>query len=192
MTRREGHALYIVKENNTRVGIACPAWIRRQVLQDELETRPARAQQQAARQQRETDAAGLALGALFPAMPAGDARGLLRTAWKVGSGRVGRAGALDMGDKVRLAAQAFARHRFTDYDDRLARGQARGAVREATRPAVLGRLRVWKGLPETNAAPGEEKQVGHAGKKNKRASNVVAAGKRRPVRNAKRPKKKPS
>jgi hypothetical protein len=143
MASKAGLALYVVKSNNTRIGIACPAWIQNQVLRDERATRASREQLAAARHSRETEAAGRALARHFPAMPAADAAVLLRTAWKVGSGRVGRTGALDMVDKVRLAAQAYARHQCTDYDARLARGERRDAAREATRAAVRAQMRQW-------------------------------------------------
>ena len=159
MTFRAGLALYIVKaDNNKRIGIACPAWIQSQVLRDERATRPAREQQAAARHSRDTDAASRALAQQFPAMPTADAARLVRTAWKVGSGRVGRTGALNMAEKARLAAQAYARHRCTDYDARLARGERRDAARDATKAAVQAQMRQWMRASETAAAPREGKE----------------------------------
>jgi hypothetical protein len=174
MTFRAGLELYIVKEGNTRCGIACPAWIQSQVLRDERVTRPAREQQAAARHSRDTDAASRALAQHFPAMPAADAARLLRTAWKVGSGRVGRRGALNMAEKVRLAAQAYARHQCTDYDARLARGERRDAARDATKAAVQAQMRQWMQASETAAAPreGKENKVGRERKQARRAGKM--------------------
>jgi hypothetical protein len=157
-TSKAGLALYIIKDKNTRIGIACPARIHAQVLAAERATRPAREQQAAARHARERDAAGAAVARRFPAMPPADAAALLRTAWKVGSGRVGRAGALDVAERVRRAAQAHARHRCTDYDARLARGEARQEAREATRKAVRARLREWEGAAAAVAEGEKERE----------------------------------
>jgi hypothetical protein len=186
MTVRAGLALYIVKNSkHKRIGIACPTWIYSQVLQDERATRPARKQQAAARHARETDAAGRALAQHFPAMPAADAAALLRTAWKVGSGRVGRTGTLHMAEKLRLAAQAYARHRCTDYDARLARGEPRAVARDATKAVMQARMWQWMRVSETAAAPREGKQVGRAVKvKGPRAS--VTATKRKSGRDLER------
>jgi hypothetical protein len=194
MTRKEGLVLYIVKENNKRIGIACPARIWRQVLLDERATRPARERQAAERHRRERDDAGRALVEQFPAMPSASARKLLQSAWKVGSGRVGRTGTLDMADKVWLAVQAYARHRCTDYDARLARGESRGAAREATKNAVAGQMRCWKGLSETTAVPSKEgKQGGRRRKKKSRhASNARILTTRKSVQSVKGAKKRPS
>jgi hypothetical protein len=47
------------------------------------------------------------------------ADGVAEHAAVVGSGRVGRTRTLSLEERAQLAARAFIRHRFTDYEDRL-------------------------------------------------------------------------
>jgi len=45
--------------------------------------------------------------------------GAVEQAARLGGGRVGRAGSLPVDQRAELAARAFVRHRYTDYDERL-------------------------------------------------------------------------
>jgi hypothetical protein len=47
------------------------------------------------------------------------AQGAADRAVEVGSGRVGRTGTLSLQDRAALAARAYIRHRYTDYEDQL-------------------------------------------------------------------------
>lgn len=81
---------------------------------------------------------------LFPSIPDEDAGAIVRRATRVGSGKVGRASALDIGDKVTFAARAHARHKYTEYDSLLKAGWERNVARLRIQDDVNYMLDVWR------------------------------------------------
>jgi hypothetical protein len=62
----------------------------------------------------------------FAALADEIAVGAAARAAEVGSGRVGRTKTLTVDERAALAARAFIRHRYTDYDDQLFEGELEG------------------------------------------------------------------
>ncbi|MFO8058296.1 MAG: DUF2293 domain-containing protein [bacterium] len=73
--------------------------------------------------------------ALYPGAPSGEESRIAEHACRKYSGRVGRsAGAKELQEEpIRLAVEAYARHRFTDYDKLLAAGYERVEARRMIR-----------------------------------------------------------
>jgi hypothetical protein len=183
LAKKAKESMYIVSKNRTRIGIGCPLRIYETVLKNERNTRKTRKERRDTKQKREIESAELAIRARYPNIPA-DANKVL-SSWRVGSGRVGRTRKLSMGEKVRLAVQAFARHEYTNYDALLLEGSSRIEARKKTRTAVLKILDEWKGPPNTSSRKQPEKRM-----KNKKrpCSNIATAAKSRAGRNLKRSK----
>jgi hypothetical protein len=83
--------------------------------------------------------------ALFPGCPAGRETVIAERACEKYSGRVGRsAAAKDLDEEaVRMAVVAHVRHRDTDYDEMLARGEDRQDARARVRHEVQAVLERW-------------------------------------------------
>ena len=59
------------------------------------------------------------MGILYPRLPLKEMETILAHSFEKKSGRVGRTGTLPLKEKVELATVAYARHTFTDYEQRL-------------------------------------------------------------------------
>lgn len=123
-----------------------------QRLRDALAEREARAkkvspeQRKAARdrrQQRDIENFAAAVRDRFPALPAGVERDIAERACEIGSGRVGRSTVAD--DPVLAAVVAYARHRYTDYEDMLDH-MDRDDARAEIGGEVAEQIRKWQGV----------------------------------------------
>ncbi len=86
------------------------------------EKREAAAVSRARKESRNSDEALAELKRLLPGIPDGEAAQVIERAFTVGSGRVGRSGKLELGEKLELAVRAHIRHQHTNYDHLLAIG----------------------------------------------------------------------
>lgn len=111
--------------------------------------RPTPEQREAKREKAHRQVAqGLAarIEEMFPGMPGPDVRECAEHATEPGSGRVGRVADLD--DRhVLMAVVAYARHRYTDYDEMLAEGHGRDDARIAISERLDDTLRGWRRRP---------------------------------------------
>ncbi|CAN5170727.1 hypothetical protein BH20VER2_BH20VER2_16100 [soil metagenome] len=84
---------------------------------------------------------------IFPGCPAVEAARIAEHACRKYSGRVGRTAAAKEFEAtaIRLAVAAAVRHRWTDYDELLARGLDRHEARARVRAAVESQLSSWAG-----------------------------------------------
>lgn len=131
----------------------------REALAQRDARRPTPAQRAArneARRERErrarADGFAYRIEQMFPGMPEADVDECAAHATEPGSGRVGRVGAFDedeegQDEQVRRAVVAYARHRYTDYDARLAQGHDRGGARDDIRGDLSDVLRKWRETP---------------------------------------------
>lgn len=86
-----------------------------------------------------------AVRARFPGCPPGEELEVARFALRKGTSRVGRV-AISEGyfeEAVELSVVSHIRHRFTRYEQLLARGVDRDEAREAIREELSGVLRTW-------------------------------------------------
>jgi hypothetical protein len=86
-----------------------------------------------------------ALLKLYPRMPEDEAEEIVRHAFEVSSGRVGRSRQLALEERLRMATVAHVRHVHTDYDNLLDRMEREDA-REEIRDDVREKLREWGGV----------------------------------------------
>lgn len=120
------------RPHRRRLGLWAPAETieRARAAADQTASRRARGRQQGARQRARAEdryrtelaAAIIHFLAFHPAhheLAAEIADGAARQAAAVGSGRVGRTRTLSLEERAALAARAWVRHRYTDYEDRL-------------------------------------------------------------------------
>jgi hypothetical protein len=98
-----------------------------------------------AKQSRDYELAVAELKNQYPKFPSSEEKEALK-AWKVSSGKVGRATALSLDCKVRLAITALARHRFTNYHELLSQGMSRDDARKNIERSLKEKLREWKGI----------------------------------------------
>ena len=87
----------------------------------------------------------LKLREMFPGCPAKEAETIARHTSERGSGRVGRSEAgrnLDE-EALRLAAVAYIRHRYTNYDRLLMQGMDRQDARESVRDKIAETVEKW-------------------------------------------------
>jgi hypothetical protein len=99
---------------------------------------------------------------MYPGMPNREAASVAERAFEVGSGRVGRAGDLDLDAKLRLAVQAHARHAHTEYD-RLLDVMDREDARAAIRGDVAATIRDWERPPAPASLSAAHSDVGEEG-----------------------------
>ncbi len=87
------------------------------------------------------------LGDSFPACPAAERRAIADHACRKYAGRIGRSAAARQfeRDAIELAVRAHVRHRYTRYDELLARGIDRGEARASVRAAVEEAVERWGG-----------------------------------------------
>lgn len=116
---------------------------------DQTRARREAARRQAAagrerRHERFLEEARVALLKLYPKVPEDEAEQVVRHAFEVGSGRVGRSGKLALDEKLRLAAVAHVRHVHTDYE-RLLDTMEKEDARAEIQADVRDKLREWGG-----------------------------------------------
>jgi hypothetical protein len=89
------------------------------------------------------------LGDLFPGCPEAERRAIADHACRKHSGRIGRSAAASRFDPnaIEMAIRAHVRHRYTRYDQLLARGVDRGKARALVRDAVDEVIGRWRGTP---------------------------------------------
>lgn len=125
--------------NRIAIGIHVPSSIAHGVLADEKATRHKR---QTAVQQRDLtllNKARLELKKLYPKCPIQDQKEIIAHAFKKGSGRVGRATQIDLRTIIKLAVEAYVRHKYSNYDviiEKIGREAARKVVREDVRRVI--------------------------------------------------------
>ncbi|RYP50309.1 hypothetical protein DL768_004162 [Monosporascus sp. mg162] len=151
-------------EKGKAVGIRVPARVHEAVRASHDATRDERARAVRKKDERLESAFLDALLGQFPRAPATELRGLaVRATWKR-SGRVGRAGALDLERRAALAVRAHVRHRRTDYD-RLMRqsGLSRERARAETCARVEEVMRLWRGETQRKGGKRAEQKKGRPG-----------------------------
>lgn len=109
-----------------------------------------RARERAAERREDLDARYVSefaerLGVSYPGCPAPERRAIAEHACRKYSGRIGRSAAATQFDPhaLALAVRAHVRHRYTPYDELLARGTDRGDARAAVRGVVDEVLERW-------------------------------------------------
>ncbi|MGH7389037.1 MAG: DUF2293 domain-containing protein [Candidatus Rokuibacteriota bacterium] len=83
----------------------------------------------------------------LPGCPGPERRAIADHACRKYSGRIGRSAAASRFDAgaIELAVRAHVRHRYTVYDELLARGEDRGAARASVRGGVDAVVAQWRG-----------------------------------------------
>ena len=169
---------FVIKEEGrlTRYGFQ-PT--RRLVLRRQLqaaraklaETADARRRARNQKQDREYGRAEAEIKRQFPLIPEDDLWQVVRRAFTVGNGTVGRTSALDLDDKCRLAVIAHVRHQHTDYDDLMRRGEGdRGYCRDEIRGVIAEVLDLWSG---ECIGVGEENLLAHGLKKKEKSEEAA-------------------
>jgi hypothetical protein len=152
-TRDAEKPLYVVLDSKDRpLGLRCPTYIHKAVVQLEEATAPQRAQAVQKRDAAITESFEEALVRLFPAIPEADIPVIIEQALKKNSRRVGRAGTLTLRDRVKLAVRAHIRHLYTDYDQLLRQGVAKEVAREQVLEKLNSVAREWGGRAIRTAA----------------------------------------
>lgn len=149
LTHEAQRILYLVDgQGNQHLGIRCPIHIFTSVTAMEEATRS----QRAVNVQRRDDAVASefrrTITEIFPRIPSAETSKIVERAVKKHSGRVGRAGNLDIRKKVRLAVRAHIRHQHTDYDKLLRQGMARGKARTTVNSKITEKATSWGELSD--------------------------------------------
>lgn len=175
------------------------------MLADEKASREDRRDKRNSKLGKELAAADAMLRKLFPRFPkqAHQHQSVLKRAWTVGTGRVGRTTALTLEEKVRRAVQAHARHEHTEYDALLKEGKSKVVARAAIQFNLHQVLNGWIGersLKENKgvkpkATPAGDREIPKSTKLLKRSSAKLQPKPmpRSPARRtARRKKRKPT
>jgi hypothetical protein len=160
-THDAGKRLYVVLDKRDRtIGLRCPTHIYHDVMSDNNATATQRAEAVQKRDAAIHDNFEDAVVKLFPKIPKAEVPQILKQSLKKHSRRVGRAGAVALDDRVKLAVRAHIRHMHTDYDQLLEQGASREAAREKVWERLNEVARQWGGQPlkpGTAAAPARER-----------------------------------
>jgi hypothetical protein len=143
LTRASGNPLYVVIDNKSTLGLRAPRNIINQVhlkAKDTLATRIAAVQRKDA---VDVAKATVELKAQFPKMPSKDRDLIINHGFRKHSGRVGRTGSIPLPKKVTLAVIAHIRHRHTNYEALLSRGEARDATRRTIWKQIESIMHEW-------------------------------------------------
>ncbi|KAK0637421.1 hypothetical protein B0T17DRAFT_485061, partial [Bombardia bombarda] len=139
-THEADQPLYVVvSKDHKPLGLRCPTSIYDAVLADHQATASKRAD---AVQKRDAAIEGSfenTIVKLFPKIPKAAIPKIVSHAVKKHSRRVGRAGTVDLDERVHLAVRAHIRHVHTDYDQLLKAGMGKQAARG----------KIWDKLNET-------------------------------------------
>ena len=172
-----GKALYVVLDKkNKPIGLRCPAYIHKQVLDQSAATATQRAEAVQKRDAAIEEDFGEAILSLFPNIPKADVQRILKYSLKKHSGRVGRTGKVELQNRVKLAVLAHIRHVHTDYDKKLAQGVSRDDARAQVWERLNIIARQWGGRPLRPAVPAGAKAGGKSTVK--KAQKRVPAAKR--------------
>lgn len=149
LCRRKTHAanktLYVVIKGKTPQGLRAPKWILGEVFAEDRATREKR---QAIIERRDGATQSefeKAIRRVFPKIPEQSFDKIVQHTLKKRSGRVGRAGTLDINDKVHLSVAAHVRHCHTEYELLMRRGKGREAARREVHPETQRVLQEWRG-----------------------------------------------
>ncbi|KAK3356893.1 hypothetical protein B0T25DRAFT_141143 [Lasiosphaeria hispida] len=208
-THEAGQTLYVVvNKANKPLGLRCPIPVYHAVVTEHHATATKRASAVQKRDAAIEDTFEQELVNLFPQTPQGEIPKILNQALKKRSRRVGRAGKVDLQERVKLAVRAHIRHCHTEYDQFLSQGVSRDDARDTILNKLNEVARQWGGRvvkPANQVShrvgvqkPQKSKQKTSAGtgtgtgtgtgklKKGQRGPVPVAAGKRRSVGLAKK------
>ncbi|KAK0711703.1 hypothetical protein B0H67DRAFT_455409, partial [Lasiosphaeris hirsuta] len=152
-THAAGQTLYVVFDKANRpLGLRCPAWVHDAVVAEHRATAAKRA---SAVQKRDAALEGTfeqELVRLFPQTPRGEIPKILNQALKKHSRRVGRAGKVDLQQRVKLAVRAHIRHCHTSYDWFLSHGMSRDDARGEILDKLNEVARQWGGRAVSHGA----------------------------------------
>lgn len=143
LTHEAGKPLYVVEDNRKVIGIRVPKAIFFQVQALARETLEAR---RTATEQRDATQLGQAATELrkqFPKIPKEEQNMILKHGFRKHSGRVGRTGLIPLPKKVLFAVIAHIRHRHTEYEQLLKKGEDRDTARRAIAQETQIILRNW-------------------------------------------------
>lgn len=168
----------VLNAKNATIGIRVPASIYESVQASHEATRDQRAQ---AVQRKDTKLETQFRDAVlkrFPQVPAEALSLTVARAMRKGSGRVGRAGKLDVEEKAELAVRAHIRHAHTDYDRLMRGGTSREKARSETYAKINEVIRQWGGDPSQRRSrpPKGSKSSKKKKKKKKDPRNASAKG----------------
>ncbi|GME64414.1 alanine and arginine rich protein [Neofusicoccum parvum] len=187
-------------DRNRTLGLRVPAGIHAAVVAADASTKEARLAATAAKDARAAADARSALRRLFPAVPPASVERIVGHAFRKHSGRVGRAGAMGLEERVTLGVRAHVRHVHTAYEGLMRGGVEREEARRRVAEKVEEVVREWQGEPGKSQRRlslrgvgvervGEESGVGDdVGKKKKsevtkrKPMSTPPKGKRKPVR----------
>ncbi|GME28521.1 alanine and arginine rich protein [Neofusicoccum parvum] len=201
LTLSSGSDLFkVVDDRNRTLGLRVPAGIHAAVVAADASTKEARLAATAAKDARAAADARSALRRLFPAVPPASVERIVGHAFRKHSGRVGRAGAMGLEERVTLGVRAHVRHVHTAYEGLMRGGVEREEARRRVAEKVEEVVREWQGEPGKSQRRlslrgvgvervGEESGVGDdVGKKKKsevtkrKPMSTPPKGKRKPVR----------
>jgi hypothetical protein len=144
LTHEAGRTLYVVLDaKKVQTGIRVPKFILQQVHKQANETLSSR---RAATERRDASLLATASSELhekFPEMPEDQVKMVLKHGFKKNSGRVGRTSLIPLSRKAVLAVIAHVRHKHTEYNKMLERGDERKDARRAVRKQIEIILRRW-------------------------------------------------
>ncbi|KAB2574159.1 hypothetical protein DBV05_g7153 [Lasiodiplodia theobromae] len=147
LTKEMGKDLFVVVDDKRRsLGLRVPKHIHSTVLAADAATKADRLAATAARDSRLLANARSTLLRLYPATPADAVDDIVAHTFRKHSGRVGRAGDMELDEKVTLGLRAHVRHKYTDYD-RLMRheGLDKDEARRRIAHEVDEVVRKWQG-----------------------------------------------
>ncbi|SPQ26155.1 7f7a0d29-a8fb-4c4e-a63c-6fb4ae5e3291 [Thermothielavioides terrestris] len=152
-THEADKTLYVVVDGkNKPIGLRCPAYIYNAVMSENRATAAQRAEAVQKRDAAILESFEEAILKLFPRIPKAELPQILKHSLKKHSRRVGRANAVALQDRVKLAVRAHIRHMHTDYDMLLKQGTSRSVAREKVWDRLNEVARAWGGRPLKQAA----------------------------------------
>lgn len=155
--------LYVVHTHgqpNKTLGLRVPTQIAKQVLADAAATKKSRSSALESKDMRDLEIAREMLVKLYPNLPPEIAQEILNHGFAKYSGRVGRAGKLDLDERIHLAVQAHVRHKHTKYD-MLLKTLDREIARRRVRAEMDALIDTWSGTRNI----GSRNQVGTSSKR---------------------------
>jgi hypothetical protein len=176
-THDAGETLYVVLDKRDRtIGLRCPVHIYHAVMSDNSATATQRAEAVQKRDAAIHDNFEDAVVKLFPDIPTAEVPKILQQSLKKHSRRVGRAGAVALDDRVKLAVRAHIRHMHTDYEQLLEQGASREAAREKVWERLNEVARQWGGQPLKPAPAKERRRKKGKGTASSSRRNTKAGG----------------
>ena len=155
------------------MGLRCPTYIHNAVMNENAATAPQRAQAVLKRDTAMEENFEEAIVKLFPDIPKTSIPKIIKHALKKHSRCVGRAGTVELQDRVKLAVRAHIRHVHTDYDLLLKQGASKTVARDKVWEKLNEIARRWGGRPLKPAAA-----VSAKGRRGKKTKTVAPVGKK--------------